>query len=207
MSNNLVYFLEGKPYINITNSCTNACLFCIRNIKDDVQGANLLLEKDDAKAQNVIKEIEKVKDKIGDEIVFCGYGEPLIKLEEVKKTAKYLKDNFKGIKIRINTNGHANLIFKRNIAKELKGLIDSISVSLNAQNKELYDEICAPKIENAYEGMKEFACNCAKEGIQTTMSVVTGYKNFNIDAEECNKIAESLGCAFRERPWIENGYN
>jgi len=207
MSNNLVYFLEGKPYINMTNSCTNACLFCIRNIKDDVCGANLLLEKDAVSAQDVIREIENNKDKIKDEIVFCGYGEPLLRLDEVKKIAKYLKENFKGIKIRVNTNGHANLVFKRNVAPELKGLIDSVSVSLNAQNKELYNAISCPKIENAYEGMKEFARNCADEGIKTTMSVVVGYKDFKIDTKECEKIAKTLSCAYREREWIENGYN
>ena len=111
------------------------------------------------------------------------------------------------IKIRVNTNGHANAIYRTNIVKEFKGLIDAVSVSLNAANEADYDEICKPKIKNAYEEVKKFIKACVDEGIEATASVVTGFDKIHyIDAGECEKIAKELGAKFRNREFIENGY-
>ena len=205
---NLLYFLDNKPYINITNACTNSCVFCIREQKQDVQGANLWLEKDEISTQEVISQIEQNKEKIetSSEIVFCGYGEPLIKLDEVIEVSKYLKQNFPNLKIRINTNGHANAIFKKNIVPELKGLVDYISISLNAQNEEMYNKISRPKIKNAYEEVKRFIRACVEEKIDTTASVVYNVPDYDIDVERCQVIAKSLGAKFRARDFIPNGY-
>ena len=136
MSNILVYSLEGKTYINLTNRCTNSCIFCLRQDKDDVCGQNLWLEDENFSAEDVINQLKNFE--ISNEVIFCGYGEPLLKLEILKKVAEYIKKNYPETKIRINTNGHANYIYKRNIVPELKGLIDKISVSLNAPNSEEY---------------------------------------------------------------------
>ena len=140
---NLVYFLDNKPYINMTNACTNACVFCVRDQKEDVQGAKLWLDYDNTTAQDVIEQLEFNKNKIKNskEIVFCGYGEPLIKINEVVEISKYLKKTYPDIKIRINTNGHANAIHKTNVAPLLSPYIDMISVSLNAENEEIYNKI------------------------------------------------------------------
>ncbi len=207
---NLVYFLGQKAYINITNACTNACRFCVRDIKDDVKGANLWLDAQNVTAQDVIEQIKNSAQKVleGGEIVFCGYGEPLIKFEEVKKICQYIKKEMPELKIRINTNGHGNFVNKKNIVPELKGLIDSISISLNAQNEKLYREISQPKFEGAYEAMLDFAKECVKEGIDTTMSVVSKFEEdkYNVDIEKCEQIAKSLGAKFRNREWIKEGY-
>jgi len=207
---NLLYFLYEKAYINITNACTNECKFCVRDIKDDVVGSNLWLKSDNVKAEDVIEQIEKNKDKIKihNEIVFCGYGEPLVRFEEVKKVAKYVKENMPDVKIRINTNGHGNFLAKRNIVPELAPLIDSISISLNAQNEEEYNKISNPKIKGAYFEMLKFARECVNSNIDTTMSIVTNFEpnKYNIDIEECKKIAENIGAKFRNREWIKNGY-
>ncbi len=205
---NLLYFLDEKPYINITNACTNECVFCIRNQKDDVQGAKLWLENDNASANDVIEQIELNKQKIKNspEIVFCGYGEPLIRINEVLEVCKYLKENFPNIKIRINTNGHANAIHKRNIAPELAKYIDSISISLNAQNEELYNAVSNPKIENAYEEVKRFIRACVEEKIKTTATVVYNIPNYEIDVNRCEVVAKSLGAKFRARDFIPEGY-
>ena len=109
---NLVYILDKKIYINLTNGCTNNCVFCIRNIKDDVVGANLFLNNENVKSEDVISQLEKFKDKMSPEVVFCGYGEPMLKLDIIKDVAKYIKSAFPGTVIRINTNGHANLVYK-----------------------------------------------------------------------------------------------
>ena len=208
VNENLLYFLDEKPYINMTNACTNACVFCVRDQKEDVQGAKLWLDKDNITAQDVIKQIELKKDKIlkCSEIVFCGYGEPLIRINEVVEISKYLKENFPNLKIRINTNGHANAIHKRNVLDELALYIDSISVSLNAQNEEVYNKISNPKIENAYEEVKRFIRACVEEKIHTIASIVVNVPNYPVDKERCEVIAKSLGAKFRARDFIPNGY-
>ena len=106
MSNTLVYSLEGKTYINLTNRCTNSCIFCLRQDKNDVCGQDMWLDNEDFSAQDVIEQLKNFE--ITSEIVFCGYGEPLLKLEILKEVAKYIKQNYPETKIRINTNGHAN---------------------------------------------------------------------------------------------------
>lgn len=206
MTNNYVYELEGKLYINLTNLCTNDCVFCIRSIKDDVVGANLFLDSEKIEVEEVKKQLDEIKPENYKEIVFCGYGEPILKLEELKETAKYIKEKYPHLKTRINTNGQGNLIYKRNIVPELKGLIDSVSISFNGENQKVYDELSQPKIKHAYEGMKEFIKECVKEGIETTATIVTGYKNYKVDLEDCKKQIEALGATFRERLWLDNGY-
>ena len=206
MAKNIVYFLEGKPYINLTNACTNRCLFCIRDIKDDVVGANLWLDLDNVTIDDVIEQLNSNKDKIRDEITYCGYGEPTLRYDVLLKSAKYIKENFKDIKIRLNTNGHGSFVNKKNIVPEIKGLIDEVSISLNAQNENMYNRISKPKVEDAYQIMLDFARECVKEGIKTKMTIVVGFQNFNIDVNECKKIAQEIGAEFRVREFIEEGY-
>ena len=112
------------------------------------------------------------------------------------------------VKIRINTNGHGNFVNKKNIVPVLKPLIDSISISLNAQDEETYNKISSPKIENGYQIMLDFAKECVKEDIDTTMSIVTKFREdiYKIDSKKCEKIAHDIGAKFRIREWIENGY-
>lgn len=205
---NLVYFLYGKTYINITNACTNSCAFCLRNDKDDVKGAYMWHNNLKVTSEDVIAQIEEKKADIKDEIVFCGYGEPLVKFDEVIKVSKYIKENMPDLKIRINTNGHGNHIAKRNIVPELASLIDSVSISLNAQNEELYNKISKPSFEGAYKAMLDFAKLCIEAGIDTTLSVVSGYKAdvFPVDVKMCEDIALKMGAKFRAREWIQNGY-
>ena len=203
---NLVYLLDGKIYINLTNLCTNDCIFCIRRLKDDIVGADMWLKNEKITAKDVIAQLEKVSDKISKGVTFCGYGEPTIKADLIKEVSKYIKENYPDTKIRVNTNGHGNFINKRNIIEDLKGLVDEFSISLNAQDEKLYRELSQPKIDNAYEEVKKFATNSVKAGIKTTLSVVTGYKNYNVDIEKCEKIAQEIGANFRNREWIENGY-
>lgn len=204
---NLVYLLGGKIYINLTNKCTNECVFCIRTLKDDVCGANLWLKNDSVTAEEVIKQLKVLKQN-ENEIVFCGYGEPTLKLEILKEVAKYIKDNYTNVKIRLNTNGHANFIYKRNIIPELVGLVDSISVSLNAPDEELYKELTQPNIvcDNVLEEVKDFIKKSVEAGIDTTASVVSGYKDYDINLQECEKIARDAGAKFRVREWLKEGY-
>lgn len=204
MSNTLVYLLDGKIYINLTNRCTNDCIFCLRKDKDDVKGQQLWLDNEDSTADDVIKQFDTFNPTR--EVIFCGYGEPLLKLEVLKDVAKYIKTKYPDTKIRINTNGHANFVYKRNIVPELKGLIDEFSVSLNAPTKKEYDELSLPKFDEAYEEVKKFIKACADENISVVASVVEGYKGRHLDLTICENIAKDLGAKFRVREWIPNGY-
>ena len=203
---NLVYILDGKVYINLTNSCTNNCVFCIRAIKDDVVGTNLFLNTENVKAEDVISQLEAIRDKLSKEIIFCGYGEPMLKLDVLKQVSKYIKEKYPDTIIRVNTNGHANKLYKRNVLPELKGLVDKFSVSLNGENEEVYNAVSVPSIDGAYQAVKDFIEEAVKEGYDTTATIVTGYKDYKIDMAKCIEITKELGANFRERPWIENGY-
>lgn len=204
MSNTLVYSLDGKVYINLTNRCTNNCVFCLRNDKDDVCGQDMWLDDEDFSANDVIKQLDKFN--ISPEVVFCGYGEPLLKLDILKEVATYIKKNYPNTKLRINTNGHANFVYKRNIVPELKGLIDLISISLNGDSEEEYNELSQPKFEGAYEEVKKFIKCCADAGIKTNTSIVDGYKGRRLDIQKCEQISKDLGADLRVREWIQNGY-
>ena len=204
MANILVYELDGKIYINLTNKCTNDCIFCLRKDKDDVCGQQLWLDDENSTSKDVINQLKNFK--LSSEVIFCGYGEPLLKLDVLKEVAGYVKKNYPDIKIRVNTNGHANYVYKRNIVPELKGLVDEFSVSLNGESSQEYDELSQPVFEGAYDEVKKFIKACSNEGIDVVASVVEGYQGRHINLEKCEKIASDLGAKFRVREWIKNGY-
>lgn len=195
----IAYQIRDSLYLNITNRCTNQCAFCAKFKSYTVKGHYLELSHE--------PDFNEVIAAIGDpfrykEVVFCGYGEPLIRLELVKEVAKWLKS--KGLKVRINTDGLANLVHGRNILPELKGLVDSISVSLNAESAERYVKLCRPpQGEVAYEAVKAFI----KEAkayipyVQATVVTIPG-----VPVERCREIAEKeLKVKFRAREYNEVG--
>ena len=210
MANVLVYELDGKIYINLTNKCTNDCIFCLRKDKDDVKGQTLWLDDENSGVNDVVEQYEKIlrqkPDNDNSEVIFCGYGEPLLKLDVLKGVEKYIKEKYPQTKIRINTNGHANYVYKRDIVPELKGLIDTISVSLNGESSSEYDELSKPVFEGAYDEVKKFIKSCSDNGFETVASVVEGYKGRHLNLNKCEQIATDLGAKFRVREWIKNGY-
>lgn len=187
----VAYRIRDSLYLNITNRCTNICSFCIRFQSDFVKGHNLRLSDEPTE--------EDVKKAIGDpaqykEVVFCGYGEPLLRLDLVKSISAWVKTN--NGRVRINTNGHGNLIHGRNILPELHGRVDSISVSLDAQDDETYNKICKPTFKNAFQGVLDFIREAKKfiPHVQVTIVALGG-----VDVERCRRIAEDLGVELRVR--------
>ncbi len=138
----IAYEIRDSLYLNITNNCTNLCDFCIRNQTPFVKGHNLKLTREPS-VEEILKAIGEPKRY--KEIVFCGYGEPTIRLDVIKEISKELKE--KGAKIRLVTNGHGDLINLRPIVKGLAGLVDKVSVSLNVDAKDKYNKICKPKVQ------------------------------------------------------------
>ncbi|MFZ5907406.1 MAG: TatD family hydrolase [Nitrospirota bacterium] len=187
----IAYTIRDSLYLNITNRCTNKCGFCIRFQSDYVKGHNLRLSHEPTE--------EEVIQAIGDparfkEVVFCGYGEPMLRLDLIKNVARWIQQH--GGKVRINTNGQGNLIHKRNIVPELRGIVDRLSISLDAQDEETYNRICKPEFGNAYHEVLNFIREAKNEIPDVSVTVVTAE---GIDIEQCRKIAGKLGVGFRLR--------
>lgn len=190
----IAYILGNSLYLNITNRCTNDCSFCVRKYSSGVGGYNLWLEK-----EPTTKEIiEAIGDPTSyDEVVFCGYGEPLLRLQVVLDVARYLRKNYPSVPIRINTNGQANLIYKEDVTPQFAGLIDEINISLNAENSEKYNEICQPEYkEDAFYSILEFTRKCKNHVPKVVLSVVD-IPSINI--EKCKKLADELNVDFMIR--------
>ncbi|MFA5085763.1 MAG: TatD family hydrolase [Candidatus Omnitrophota bacterium] len=194
----IAYEIRDSLYLNITNECTNNCYFCVRAETSFVKGHNLKLNKEPT--------VEEIVEAAGDvkkyrQIVFCGYGEPTIRLDAVKAVCRELKK--KGVNIRLVTNGHGDIINKRPIVKELAGLIDNVSVSLNADKEDLYNKICSPTFGNsAYKAVVNFIKDCVDSGIKTE---VTCLDLPGVDLKECAAIAKRLGASFRARRYGVTG--
>lgn len=195
------YNYGGKLYANITNRCPCKCNFCIRDIVDSLGDADSLWLKREP-TLNELKELtEEVNFDDFDELVFCGYGEPTVRLNNLLELVKYIKKDLGSkIKIRINTNGLANLIYGRDTTKDLVGLIDSVSISLNTSSAEKYNELCNPSFGlNAWDGILEYGKLAKYRGLHVTMSVVGGTISKE-DENLCREIAEKeIGVEFRVR--------
>jgi len=192
-----VYKIKDALYVNFTNKCTNRCNFCIRNTNNGIAGFELWLDKEPT-AEEIIAEAEKFTGL--KKMVMCGFGEPMIKIDELVKVAKYFKE--KGFYIRINTNGQANAYHGRDVTKDIAGIVDNVSVSMNAPTAAEYQKICNSIYgEEAFDHMIDFAKECIEKGIQVTFSVVDVIGKENID--KCEKIAKEVGARFRVRPYIK----
>lgn len=191
----IAYMLGKNLYINITNRCTNRCSFCIRDHANSL-GYDLWLDKEPT-VEEIIAAVEAVKVPY-EELVFCGYGEPMLRLPEMMAAAKRLKKANPQQRIRINTNGQADLIWKRPVAPELAGWVDAISISLNAGSAPAYQEISRPAYgEKAYEAVLAFAAACVKFIPEVTLSVVDTISEAEI--ARCAAIAKDVGARFRVR--------
>lgn len=200
MANTYAYEFGNSLYLNLTNRCPNSCDFCLRNFKDTVNGNGLWLEKEPT-LEELKAHLEKFDLSKYDGVVFCGFGEPTCNLDMMSEIGPYLKS--KGCKIRLNTNGLACLINGRtDVAKELAAYVDFVSISLNASTAEGYDAICHSRFgKEAFDAMLEFAKDCVREGIDTTMSVVDCIGEEEIAA--CAKVVEATGAKFRVRETID----
>ena len=188
-----------KIYINITNKCNCACTFCLRNTKEMNEHNNLWIKKEPT-AEEIIAAFEAYDWGNLDEIVFCGFGEPTMCIDVVLEVAKYLKAKHKEVPLRMNTNGSGNRQNGRDITKELKGLIDTISISLNASNAKKYYEITKSRYgEKAYEDMLDFAVECKAYVPNVVLSVVDCIGEEEIAA--CKKVCEERGLNLRVRPF------
>lgn len=197
-----ISYCEGSGlYINLTNRCTNDCAFCVRNIQDSVgDAASLWLDREPT-YEEIVADLEKRDFSKYTEVVFCGYGEPMMCLDILLQVAAYLRTKTT-LPIRINTNGHANLIYGEDVTPRLKGLIDVVSISLNSATAEDYDKLCQPIFgKEAYEGLLDFAARAKQYVKKVSLSVVDILPLEEI--EICRKRAADVGVDLRVRTMIE----
>ncbi len=199
----ITYEGRNSIYVNITNRCPCNCVFCLRHNKDHVFNADSLWLEREPTVKEICDSIDAWDLEKYDEIVFCGYGEPTERLDDLLQVASCVKSNGK-TKIRINTNGLSDLINGEKTAQKLKGLIDTVSISLNATDKKKYFEMVRPKFGiDSYDAMLSFAKDCTEyvpEVVMTVVDVVTSKE----EQDKSREICESIGVTLRVRPYEEN---
>ncbi|MBI4437101.1 MAG: YchF/TatD family DNA exonuclease [Candidatus Omnitrophica bacterium] len=191
----LVYAIGDALYVNVTNACSARCTFCELSEPNSelfLKGYRLKMKRDPS-VQDVLSAVGRTDPY--QEVVFCGYGEPTLRIKFLVEVAQALKE--RGMRTRLNTNGHGNLIHRRSIVPDLIGLIDEVSVSLNAENGEKYNAIVRPHFGvGTYEKVKEFVLECKKT---LPKVVVTFVEVPEIDIAACQKVADVLGVEARFR--------
>ena len=196
----ILYKVHNNLYINLTNRCPYSCTFCLRQKMDKVGESDTLWLLREPTAEEVIEEFKKWDVDSFDEIVFCGFGEPTEAFDVLKKVAGFIKSKYNK-PIRLNTNGVGNLINKRNIAPELKGLIDTVSISLNNPDPEEYAKLVRSKYgEKSFQEMINFAKECKKYVPNVVMSTVDTTISHE-EEKKCKEICDEVGAVYRIRPW------
>ena len=198
----ILYKVHNNLYVNLTNRCPYACTFCLRQTMDRIGESDRLWLEREPSLQEVCDEFNKFNMDEYDEVVFCGFGEPTERFDDLIKVAAFVKEKY-GKKIRINTNGVGSLINGRDIAPEMKGLIDTVSISLNNPHKDEYLSLVRSKFgEQSFDAMLDFAKECTKyipNVVLTTVDTTISHE----EEEECRRICESIGATYRIRPWEE----
>jgi len=197
----LVYWLGESLYLNITNRCSNNCYFCLRNFVDGIADFKLKLDFE-PEPNDVIKQlINFINVRHWKEVVFCGFGEPTANFDCLVEVAKWIRKHHRFIPIRVDTNGHGYLLNpNRNVHEEMYSAgVTFISVSLNAPNKEVYNEICRPCFP---EGFDE-ALNFVKNAKKLLKVEITAVRVPELVVDDMKRVAESLGVPLRLRNYIQ----
>lgn len=194
--------IKGKNvYVNMTNKCPCSCTFCLRQTKKMFENNTLWLKEGEPSLQDVKDLFSKYDLNLINELVFCGFGEPLERLYDICQLIDYLKKTYPNLKTRVNTNGLANLIYNKDITPELKYRFNTVSISLNAPNAEEYLALTRSKFGlQSYDAIKDFAVKAKKYVPNVVFTVVE-----KVMSEEkiklCQKICDDLGVKLRVRPF------
>ena len=196
----IVYKVHNNLYVNLTNCCSCSCVFCLRQNRDHMEESDSLWLDHEPTLQEVKDAFAKEDMSQYEEVVFCGFGEPTERMDVLLEVATFVKENYQK-PIRINTNGQANLINGRDVAPELKGLVDTISISLNTPNEEKYNEMVRSIYgDKAYRAMLDFAREAKKYVPNVVLSTVDTTLSKE-EEEQCRQICEKLDVTYRIRPW------
>lgn len=188
-----IYQIRNSLYVNLTDRCTLTCQFCPKHNGSTTVREHELSLNQLPSAETIIALIQDPSRY--DEIVFCGYGEPTLRLKALLEIAHWVKQQ--GGKTRVNTDGLGSLVNKRNIVPELAECIDSLSISLNAQNESVYQKHCQPALANSYQAVQAFIQQAAAQIDDVQVSAINGLEG--VDVAKCREIVESLGAEFKQR--------
>jgi len=200
----ITYEYGGNLYVNTTNRCDFNCTFCLRHNAGggSIYTHNLWLTREPTR-EEILQSIEDRDLSPYGQLVFCGFGEPSYRIEDICWVIDRLKEHGKKIFTRMDTNGTGNLIHGRNICPDFKGRFDMVSISLNTDTAEKYDALCVPQVSGAFEAMLAFAKEIRQYVPRVMMTVVDTIPKEEIEA--CRRICEEeVGAEFRVREYIED---
>ena len=193
----ILYRIGDKLYVNLTNACPCRCTFCIRQNGDGVGSADSLWFEHEPSLDEVMEAFGRIRLEEYEELVFCGYGEPTCALENLLAVCRYVR-SVGVIPIRLNTNGLADLIWKKETAPMLEGLVDIVSISLNAPDAQKYAAVTRPSFgEEAFDAMLRYAAACKAVVPKVQFTVVDVLSQEDIAA--CERVAATVGVPLRVR--------
>jgi TatD family-associated radical SAM protein len=194
--------LTGKNiYVNMTNKCPCNCVFCLRHTKEMMEDNTLWLKEGEPSVDAVLELFAQYDLSVINELVFCGFGEPLERLADVCTVVDTLKQKYPSLKVRVNTIGLANLIYERDVTPELEGRVDTLSISLNAPDEEEFLELTRSRFGiKSYEALKEFAV-LAKRYVPNVVMTVVEQVMPEEKIKKCQQICDELGVTLRVRPF------
>ena len=196
----ILYKVHNNLYVTLTNKCPCACTFCLRQTRDHMEDSGVLWLEKEPTVDEVIADFANFNMDDYDEVVFCGFGEPTERIDVLLEVAAYVKKTYNK-PTRINTNGLGNLVNGRDITPELKGLIDTVSISLNTPNKERYYELTRSKFGiGSFDAMIDFAKEAVKYVPHVVMTTVATTITKEEEAE-CQRICDNIGVKYRIRPF------
>ena len=202
----ITYPLKSGLYVNLTNRCPCACVFCLRQNSPGVFGTDSLWLEREPTVDEIVESIDSRNLADYQEIVFCGYGEPTERLDDLLAVARRVKDARPEMRVRINTNGLSDLIHGEPTAAKLKGLVDTVSISLNTPDPEEYLKICRPKFGiGSWQAMLDFAKDCTKFVPDVVMTIVGSPVTTPEVQAKCKAITDDLGVRLRIRPYETTG--
>ena len=202
----ITYPLKSGLYVNLTNRCPCACTFCLRQNAPGVFGTDSLWLEREPTVDEIIESIESRNLDDFAELVFCGYGEPTERLDDLLAVARHVKEVRSRMLVRINTNGLSDLIHGEPTAVKLKGLVDTVSISLNTPDPEEYLKVCRPKFGlESWQAMLDFAKSCRDCVPDVVMTIVGSPVTTPEVQEKCKAITDSLGVRLRIRPYETDG--
>ena len=196
----ITYEVDGALYVNVTNRCTNNCEFCIRKNGDGAYGSDSLWLEREPTEDEILESVFSRNLDVYREIVFCGYGEPSIRLDVIRNVAVKIKEKC-DLPVRINTNGHSSLYHGYDTAPLYKDAFDCVSISLNTPSPDRYDEICHPVKSGSFSAMLDFAREVKKYVPCVLLSVVKDFITSD-ELDECHRIADRLGVTLKVRDYI-----
>lgn len=197
---NILYEVYDNLYVNLTNRCPCDCTFCLRHDREEMNHSGSLWLEREPSVGEVIRELERFDMSRYKEVVFCGFGEPTERLDDLIAIADYVKKSFH-LPVRVNTNGLSDLIHQKDTAPLFEGHVDVISISLNTPDREEYLRLTRNKYgEEAYDALLLFAEHVKKfvpKVVLTTVETTISRQ----EQEECRKICDRIGVIYRIRPF------